>query len=376
MRFFNIDLHSSVITDIKTCLGFAGHTVESHNMSGHCWALDIPRASKGIGPGSRSIGYGSINVENWESLFHDSPSYARAAAWRNDNRAALEKFDFYVACYPPAFALLYEGLPGKNIIDIPVRYDLHFTERPAAWRDFNERLRRQIDDGKLVAVANSRYDAAYFEHFVGRPCRYISSTCEYISTKADPWRPGPPMAQHRFIGFGENAGCREAATHDKSLRFARDLFTSTYHHNQLTRASGIVWIPYNCSIMSFFEHYWLGIPLFVPTERFLVELWDKGLALSQLSWHRSLYLGSNIEPYHCRPSRLDPHTRDGVLNWMQLYDFYNRAEFPGIVYFDSWKEMSAVLAESDLENISAAMGAANKVRRKRNLEAWMEVVKP
>jgi hypothetical protein len=376
MRFFNIDLHSSVITDVKTCLRAAGHLVESHNMSGHTWALGISRASKGIGPGSRSIGYGSINVDNWESLFHDWPSYARAAAWRDENRKELERFDGFISCYPPAFALLYEGLPGKNIIDIPVRYDLHFTERPTAWRDFNDRLRRQIDEGKLVAVANSRYDAAYFEYFVGRPCRYISSTCEYVDGLTGPWSPGTPLASRRFIGFGEHSGCREAADHDRSLRFVRDLFPHNYNHEQITRASGLVWIPYNCSIMSFFEHYWLGIPLFVPSERFLVELWDKGLALSQLSWHRSLYLGSNIEPYLCRPSCLDPHTRDGVLNWMQFYDFYNRAEFPDIVYFDSWKQMAEVLAESDLENISAAMGATNKVRRKKNLEAWVEVVKP
>ncbi len=53
--------------------------------------------------------------------------------------------------------------------------------------------------------------------------------------------------------------------------------------DDVTRVRAHVTIPYNASVMSFFEHYWLGIPQFAPTPRFLLALQREGRALSQLT---------------------------------------------------------------------------------------------
>ena len=39
MKFFNIDLHISVIEDIKTIFADLGHQVDSKCMSYHAWVL-------------------------------------------------------------------------------------------------------------------------------------------------------------------------------------------------------------------------------------------------------------------------------------------------------------------------------------------------
>lgn len=375
MRFFNIDQHVSVIEDVKTQFRIFGHSVDSHLMSGHFWALDQVRASAGTGPGADGkVGYGSLNLTtcNRDDFFDDAPGFAKAAAWREENKTALSSYDGYIATYPPQFALLYEGLPGHTILDIPVRYEGPcFASEPASWQEFNLRLAQMSDNGKLSVVANSRYDAVYFEHFSGLPATYISSLCDYIDRFAPKWcdRGGKTL-----LAFGEHAGCRAAAKELPNVVHVRDALAGNYTHEEIVRSPGIVWIPYNVSIMSFFEHYWLGIPMFVPTTNFLTLLYRDKLALSQMTWHKSMIAGSDIEAFPHDDSKRDPHTFAGMLLWMRLYDFYNEKEFPHIVYFDSWDDLKVKIAETDLVDVSVKMMGQNALRRVQNTRKWERVL--
>jgi hypothetical protein len=370
MKFFNLDLHVSVIEDVSTQFRRLGHTVDSHLMSGHFWALGKERAARGGGTSpAGKVGYGSINLETRKSLFDDFPKLERVKKWQ-DEHPELDEYDGFISTHPPAFFLLYERFRGHTIAVISIRYDFHFTERPEAWRGFNERLVSAVDSGRATVVANSKYDAAYYEHFTGQPAKYISSTCDYVSALAHAWC---PRTKH-VLAFGEHSGCREAAVKVPGVHFVRDILPQ-YRHDEIARAYGIVWIPYNCSIMSFFEHYWLGIPIFVPTPRFLLELYDQGLALSQITWHRSVTNGSNLPAVRgAAPEAPDPHTREGLEAWMKLYDFYNRCEFPHVTYFDSWNELRQEIEEVDCGEISQNMLNWNKVRLQVNKNKWGEVL--
>ncbi len=265
MKFMNVDLHVSVIEDVETQFKALGHTIDIHMMSGHNWVTGRPKASAGTGLGSGGkIGVGSLNLNTWESYFDDSPFFNKSIEWRNDNKALLASYDGYVVTYPPAFALLYENLPGHTILNIPIRYEgPHFTNDPNAWRAFNDVLKNMYEAGKLTVVANSLYDRAYFEYFTGLPCSYISSTCDYVDTMAPKWNP----RGGKLLAFGEHSGCRAANKAVPDVLFVRDVLPQ-YRLEEISMARGVVWIPYNCSIMSFFEHYWLNIPLFVPSNNY------------------------------------------------------------------------------------------------------------
>lgn len=370
MKFFNIDLHVSVIEDVATQFRALGHDVESHLLSGHAWALGRERASRGTGEGTDGkIGYGSVNLATWDGLFNDAPEFAVARAWQDEN-PQLESFDGFIATYPTAFALLYERFRGRVITHIPVRYELGFTHDAAKWRAYNDRLRAMQDSDKLAVVANNQYDAIYYTYFTGRRAEHISSTCDYVDRHAPKWCPRGP----KMLAFGEHVGCREAVKHVPDLLFVRDALGDYYRHDEISRARAIVWIPYTSSIMSFFEHYWLCIPLLVPSQKFLFELWEKELALSQLSWHKSMTGGSALPPYDATLKLLDPHTREGMMLWMDFYDFYNDVELPHVTHFDSWTDLRDKVAAMDHESISQAMAAHNKLRRASNLNKWRAVL--
>lgn len=379
-RFLNIDLHCSVIEDVDTQFRALGHTVDIHMMSGHNWVTGRSKASAGTGPEPNGkVGVGSLHLDSWGSFFDDIVDdvseigviYDKAYQWYYDNKATLSKYDGYVVTYPPAFALLYEHAPGHTILNIPIRYEgPHFTNDPKAWNEFNTRLRCMHDTGKLTVVANSLYDKAYFEYFTGLPCKYISSTCDYVDTMGPKWSP----RGNKLLAFGEHSGCRVANKAVPDVLFVRDVLPQ-YRHEEIAMTRGIVWIPYNCSIMSFFEHYWMNIPMFVPTRYFLESMRMDGLALSQLSWHKSLFDGSNLSRVDSDFGRfIDPHTDVGMLQWMPLYDFYNIEEFPHITYFDSWADLADKIKTTDLESISKLMAEQNVVRKSENLKKWADVL--
>jgi hypothetical protein len=386
MKFFNIDLHVSVIEDLKTQFEALGHTIDSHLLSGHYWALNVPRASRGTG--TSSVGFGTLDVNNWQKIFRDykgapddwDKQLSELHTWAAAHYEELATYSGFITTYPTAFALLYHMFDKPIILHIPVRYDLGFTERPQAWREFNAWLRRRIDAGKLTAVANNRYDAFYFEHFVGRSCRVIPSTCDYIDRLTKPWSPRPGAT--KLLAFGEGNGCRELAKHVPDVLFVRDVLPGNYRHDEIVKALGIVWIPYTGSIMSFFEHYWLCMPLFVPSKGFLLKLWNDGLALSEQSWHKPFtpdgLKGSNIESAFKSgwsiSQNQDPNTRFGVAAWMGLYDFYDTIEFPHVIYFESWDDLKEKIKTADYPSISAAMKKHNEVRKQSSRNAWQSVL--
>ena len=284
----------------------------------------------------------------------------------------LFEYDGFVVTYPPAFALLYDLFDKPIILDIPIRYEQHFTERPNAWRAYNDALGCMTDDGRLKVVANNRYDAIYYKYFTGRYAHCISSTCNYIDRVAPKWS---PRGTTKLLAFGDYAGCRAAHEAVPDVLFVRDVLGHQYRHDEIIRARGIVWIPYTTSIMSFFEHYWLEIPLFVPSEKFLLQLYDQGLALSGATCHKSMVGGSNLS--RVGTPMPDPHTREGLEAWMPLYDFYDTGEFPHVTYFDSWTDLRVKLTnmrQEDLQETSAKMSVQNALRKSRNLESWRRVL--
>lgn len=385
MKFFDVDLHVSVVEDVDTQFRALGHTIDIHMMSGHNWVTGRPKASAGTGPGvNGKIGVGSLNMDSWEQFFDDILPSSRnffldkSARWSHDNEKLLASYDGYVVTYPPALAMLYEHAPGHTVLNIPIRYEdfrksnSYISANPAAWSEFNRRLKSMHDAGKLIVVANNLYDKAYFEYFTGLPCRHISSTCDYIDSMAPKWS---PRGGKTLLAFGQKTGCQKVGEELSNVKYVRDVLTGQYTHEEIIRSPGIVWIPYNCSIMSFFEHYWLNIPMFVPTQNFLDALRMDKFALQEMTWHQSMLNGSNLPRSIFNTGSLpDPHTLFGILEWMPLYDFYNVEEFPHLIYFDSWTDLADKIANTDLDPISKAMEKQNLVRRERNLKSWMQVL--
>ena len=376
MKYFNLDLHVSVASDVATNLDYLGHTVDENCMSGHWWALNKPRAHRGTTLDKRDgrIGYGPINLATWEGIFwrpvlpDDTMDVSQEMA---DKCPELASYDGFICCYPPSFAYLYAKFNKPIIMDVPIRYEWPFTANADHWHRWNRYLAAGQDSGQIRLVGNSVYECKYYEWFTGRKMTYISSTCEYIDRFSPKWRPG---SQEIVYSMGEHAGCREAAQNVPGVQFIRDA-KPQYLHSDIAAAKAVVWIPYNCSIMSFFEHYWLNIPIFVPSARFLLELYARKCAMSQVSWNYE-HTGSLLPCASESINLPDPNHKDGLIHWLDFYDFYNVSEHPHITYFDSWAELKTLLDSVDLQQVSTGMAQQNIRRKERNISAWNTITKP
>ena len=159
--------------------------------------------------------------------------------------------------------------------------------------------------------------------------------------------------------------------------------------------------------MSFFEHYNMGIPLFVPSLDFLTSLHMKHHFVQDRTYHHGKLRGSGL-PVHPayngsarirvsvnnnstksnsssaagtqqQPSNeyviLDPNNdidQRAFRYWLSLPDFYT---FPHVVYFDSVEHLVDILEKmwrdpARLHAINDAMRVINRERLKSLLRYW------
>lgn len=348
MKFFNLDCHISVIEDLKNIFEDLGHEVTSWSLSGHNFLFGRDISNVDV-----------VNQNTWKSL-----SKEMCDSFYERYKDELSEYDAFICTYPPSFSMLYEKFKKPVIIQIPIRYEAPFNQSPSKWEDFNEYLRSGIDDGMIIPVANSEYDKKYFEFFVGRECTLIPSICEYTKSVWNPKKDTFLYYSRMKVGF--NPGI---VTDKDTLRI--------YKWQDIAEYKGIIIIPYNCSTMSIFEYYTSGIPLFCPSEDFMINLYSNNskYVLSELTWNKTFGRspGSSIA---C-DSENDPNRYDNISimsKWIGYSDFYNRKWMPHIVYFDSMEDLAHKIGTSDLQEIHSNMMDFNKKRKHDIYALWKKTI--
>jgi hypothetical protein len=314
VKLYGIDCHVATREDHRTLFKKLGHDFRSFSISGHTWVVDESPVVTGtdLKAGLRGIIGGDTVArfqDEWARYFQD------------------ENFDAFVVSYPPAFALLFEGLGKPVIMHIPIRYEHPWTHDWKRWETFNQKLRDGIDKGWIIPVANSVYDQKYFEGYVGRKCHYIPSVCSYFPKSRTGTGKGWVSWSHDSTGV-------------PGINDRRVAFGDRYPWSRVVSLRGVVWIPYNVSIMSLFEHYWADLTVLVPSLKLLMDLYRQGKVLQQYSWARMA--GSPAALPWTKGEIPDPNDyRDmsAVMHWAKLSDFYTKG-MPHIQQFNSMDELA------------------------------------
>jgi hypothetical protein len=348
MKLFNLDCHISVIADLKKIFEDLGNEVTSWSLSGHNWVFDKNPTQVDI-----------INQNTWRNL-----NKKMCDKFYERYKDELSEYDGFICTYPPAFSMIYEKFNKPIILQIPIRYEIPFNSNPNKWNEFNEYLRKGIDSGIIIPVANSEYDKKYFEFFIGRNCNLIPSICEYTNTK---WNP----TKNQFL-----YSSRLPITFKTDIIVNKDDL-GRYKWEDISNYKGVIIIPYNCSTMSIFEYYTSGIPIFCPSKSFMKELYIKYgyYVLSELTWNKTFGLspGSSI---NC-DSSMDPNKYDDseiMSRWIEYSDFYNEEWMPHIVYFDSMDELFQKLLNTNLSEIHTKMMDFNKIRKEKIYNLWKKTL--
>jgi hypothetical protein len=366
VKFFNIDLHISVIADIKFILSALGHEVTDWTLSGHAWVMGRQRDTTDV-----------ITADNWSNI-----DKAMCDAFYARYKDELAGYDAFIVTHTPALAMLYERWGKPIIVVASTRYEQPFGRDAERWRAFNGYLEDMHGRGLLVPLANNKYDAAYAMAFTGIEWRHVPSLCEYTGATAKLERP-------EFLYWGEYRGLKqsrrlidkdELRPHRHQRIFRRlvlgDPFRG-FRWSDIARYRGIVHMPYNASVMSLFEHYTANLPLFVPDKPLMRQLYaehrQEGV-LSQLSFNQVYRTppGSIIPAAGSDPNDYDDV--DTMMQWLNLADFYDTENMPHIQYFSSGEDLEARLQSMDAPAMSDAIRTANVGRHERVYAAWRQII--
>lgn len=345
MRFFNLDLHISVIADIKDIFTNLGHEVVDWSLSGHTWVMNKSKKTPKF-----------INDTTWKSL---SPELCDN--FYEEYKDFLNEFDAFICTYPPAFSLLYEKTNKPIIMICPIRYEHPFTNDKVKWEWLNNYIKKGIDSGRIIPIANNKYDAEYFKGWINRDIEHIPSLCEYTKAKYNKQR-------DEYILFSRGINLN----HNKIIH--RDSIGNTSWENMYTY-SGVIHLPYTCSTMSIFEQYTAGIPLYFPSRDFIKTLYyqylDSGFngIFYDLSFNRYYGLTHSVLTPEYSIDYNDFSSEEVLDKFIDLSDFYDEDLMPSINYFSSFDELNNMITCNIYKSIDN-----NKERKLLIYDKWKNIL--
>jgi len=351
LRFFNLDLHISVIADVKNIFESLGHEVVNWSISDHTWVFGKKRDVVDVVNERTCSG---LNKEMCDRFYE---RYKRF----------LDQFDGFIVTHTPSLALLYEKFNKPIIVVNSTRYEYPFTRNPELWQWLNEYLKDGVKNNRIFIVSNNKGDSNYLYYYTGIESEVIPSLCLYTNLK---YR----GIHNKFYCHGpSDAGAFDQDWKKISKRMG--LFASLpwgYTWQDLYDLKGVVHFPYQISTMSMFEQYSANVPLFVPSKEFLFQL--------HKLYPKNILAHLSREP-DSLSKRLPPEDLNNVLNdnvvkrWIEWADYYDTENMPYIQHFNSFEELKRLLREVDCIEISKKMQEHNKNRQAMVFEKWRGILK-
>lgn len=327
-------------------------------------------------------------------------------AYKHDPEFA--RVDAFLCTHPTANCELFMPFNKSIIVDAAARIEFgryddnipwrreRMTDRSfEQWRHWVRNLKRIASRPNNVIMANNLYDVAYIEHMTDIKAKYMPAWCGDAGVKYDVPAPhssiliGPYRLADSIDKLGWEhpvlSGLSRVNTNVLSpFEFHRvtDLYPS-YSFRDLASHRAIVFLPYQVSIMSFFEYYRIGVPLFVPSQKLLLR-WDEeyDVLSERIYGHVSaddvradddVGAGGLEGDKDLETARLpDPNVKANLKYWIHLCDFY---VFPHVQYFDSWEDLVDKLRTVDMQSVSKAMLEYSEEQRFEIVEKWKQVVR-
>lgn len=347
MKFFNIDMHCAVISDVANIFKNLGHQVDDWSLSGHHWVMN--KEKKIIPLNDGTIFTGCISNEACD-VFYDT------------YKDQLNVYDGFIACYPANFAMLYEKWNKPIIIVNCIRYEHPNSKCEKEWHNFNDFLHRYDQKKLLWYVCNNKGDVWYTKYFANIDGTHIPSFCDYIGIKYT-------GNIDKFI-IHDGSHIENIKSNCYSLGAIR---TSDwkYKWETLYDHKGAIHNPYHNGSMSIFEHYTGNMPMFFPSKTFIKELFYKNQTLSQLTFFK---IYNMPEPLHEPENPLNLSNPKILDKWIDTFDFYDEENMPYIQFFDNWDHLNTLLDTVDLKNISEKMKEYNIIRKNKIYNSWKKIL--
>lgn len=348
MKFFNIDQHVSVISDVAHIFKNLGHEVDDWSLSGHHWVMNKPKPNIMLSDGTQLTCSGVCTQEVCDKFYEQ-------------HKTDFEKYDAFIACYPVEFALLYERWNKPIIVVNCIRYDHPNTFNPLLKNRLDDFLKIKHNEGKLYFICNNKGDQFYAHHFTGIWGMHIPSLCEYTNAKYTGTKTQYIIHDRSEITVPGNLCVSLGAIRNASWRYSwQDLYSY----------KGIIHLPYHNGSMSIFEQYTANVPLFFPSKKYAIELFHKNKILSDLTFFR---INNVKEPDDIsNPNSL---RNPEILNkWIDTCDFYDTENMKHVQYFESPSHLEHLLKTVNVKEVSSNMANYNTLRKESIYNRWKEIL--
>lgn len=203
-----------------------------------------------------------INEGNWRRFSHEDKNH-----FQKHHRRLFSRFDGFIVSYPTSFIDLYLSF-GKPILVVnPIRYEHPFSNRPSEWQELDNKLKLGISSGQLDFISNNSADSEYAFHYLQTPIKVLPSVCRY--TRAC-WNQtiNIGLTYAHYTRIAEEV---EART-NRRWRPLRSEVGRVFSWRTLMKYQEIFYVPYAPSTMFLFELATAGMPVAVPSLRYLKEL--------------------------------------------------------------------------------------------------------
>jgi len=364
LRFFGLCHHHAVLWDMKQILRPLGIQ------------LDFTWLSDGRPP---------VNEATARS---EPPFFSSNDLYKTDPRALLPdtfkerilglKYDAVITSHSiiTAYRLKDLGLPLIHVNS--TRFGNEWIQDAEKHRFLVQEIQKLLDSRQLTVVHNNRGDQQYFrEHFVCGPQQevYCPSLCESVYR----FRLSPPQNQKFLIW-----DTRQVLLQEKGSPFMKKLYYSLQVDSQaillaqkqtylpegfLDDYTAVVHIPYNISTMSIFQQTRANIPVWVPSQKLLAELWADSKEPNELSWTIFKEGSENQKHITSWDKARVPET---TARWASLADFYY-GTMGCVLEFDSIDDLQARLRTTDYEAVMKESEATQQQKREEIFALWEQV---
>jgi len=258
------DYHISPINDLKYLLKPLGVSFIDKSLSGHCQITNTCDGKK------------SLKVINRDNAMNLDPSLIPKFYSAYENDAELQSVDAFVCFHPSSMCELFMPFNKTLIVIASTRYELGRFGADR-WTRWNDNLVKIAKKPTNVVGGNNRYDVEYIKYFTGIEPQLLPSFCGYLSDKYAPSRSGFLLAPVHQAAFGKTF-VSEYTKLCKNVNCTAELIPLRnryphYKYSDLTAHAGIIYVPYQVSVMSLFEQYRMNIPLFFPSLE-LLTVWQ------------------------------------------------------------------------------------------------------
>jgi hypothetical protein len=156
----------------------------------------------------------------------------------------------------------------------------------------------------------------------------------------------------------------------------REVYKDHYEYSEIVKHPGIIYVPYQVSLMSLFEQYRMNIPLFFPTLDLLTEWHYTFHVIDERTWDgvNGNRKNASTIPGVLGPDIPDPNNefdRGAIRYWLNFSDFY---QWPHITYYNSTDDLAMKLTTTNLVEISENMKIYNENLKRSLHDQWRQII--